>query len=378
MIRFILILFAVLAAVGLFSGWYIWPAQVESYVAQRRLIAREIAGPGLLGATNQVVVTARIQAFLADVRVDRNDEVKAGDILATLNATEIEYQLAAAVANDRAAAESVREAELERDRLVIAARTAKADLDRRKSLLASKSISQAEFDLFEGTQKQAEAALARATASIERAKAQAAAASAEVEQIRSRFGETSIRSPVNGVVVSRSRTVGDLLSPGVELMQIVDPTSLLVMARFDESAMGSLRPGQVAKVTFSSDPQRPYAASIARIGRQVDQETREFTVDLKLREVPANWAVGQRASVTIQAESPSPGIAVPQRFLARNQGRVGLWIAHDGRAYWAPVSLGYSSGTDIEITRGLKVGDVVLSPTGRFQYQAVNFQALGR
>ena len=57
MVRLISTLLAVLAAVGLFSGWYIWPADVESYVARQRLIAREIAGPGLLGATNQVVVT---------------------------------------------------------------------------------------------------------------------------------------------------------------------------------------------------------------------------------------------------------------------------------------------------------------------------------
>ena len=124
-------------------------------------------------------------------------------------------------------------------------------------------------------------------------------------------------------------------------------------------------------MVFSSDPHRPYAATVSRIGRQVDQETREFTVDLKLGEVPPNWAVGQRATVTILAESPSPGIAVPQRFFARDQGRVGLWLAHDGRAYWTPVSLGYSSGSDIEITRGLAVGDQVLSPAGRFAYQAV-------
>jgi len=369
------ILLVVLVAVGLFSGWYIWPAQVESYVAQQRLIAREIAGPGLLGATNQVVITARVQAFLADIRVDQNDVVKTGQILATLNATDLEYQLAAAVANDRAAAETVHESELERDRLAIAAATAKADLERKRTLLVRKSISQSEFDVAESTQKQAETELARATITIERSKAQSAAASAEVEQLRSRVGETTIRSPVDGVVVSRSRTVGDLLSPGVELMQIVDPKSLLVNARFDESAMASLHPGQVAKVAFSSNPQRPYAASIERIGRQVDQETREFTVDLKLAQVPAAWAVGQRANVVIQAESPTPGIAIPQRFLARDQGRVGLWVSHSGRAYWTPVSLGYSSGTDIEIIRGLNVGDIVLSPIGRFQYQAVTIRA---
>ncbi|RWL84277.1 MAG: efflux RND transporter periplasmic adaptor subunit [Mesorhizobium sp.] len=375
MVRLISTLLVVLAAIGVFSGWYVWPADVDAYIAEQRLLAREIAGPGLLGATNQVVVTARVQAFLAEVNVDQNDEVKSGQVLATLNATDLQFQLAAAVANDRAAAEMVHESELERDRLAIAAATAKADLERRRTLLDRKSISQSDFDLAESTQKQAQAELARAVVTIERAKAQSAKASAEVEQLRSRVAETSIRSPVDGVVVSRSRTVGDLLSPGIELMQIVDPKSLLVFARFDESAMASLHPGQTAKVTFSSNPLRSYAASIVRIGRQVDQETREFTVDLRLDQVPSTWAVGQRANVVIQAQSPAPGIAIPQHFLARDQGRVGLWVARNGRAYWAPVALGYSSGTDIEITRGLDVGDVVLNPTGRFQYQAVSARA---
>lgn len=374
MVRYIFLFLVVLASVCLLSGWYVWPVGVEAYVVQQRPIVREIDGPGLLGSNNQVVVTARIQAFLSEVRVDQNDVVKAGEILATLNPNELQFQLASAVANSHAADEMVQESQLERDRLTIAAATAQSDLDRRRALLG-KSVSKAEFDAVESTQKQAAAQVVRAGVSVERAKAQAAAAAAEVEQLRSRLAETIIRSPVDGVVVSRSRTVGDLLSPGVELMQIVDPKSLLVFARFDESAMASLRPGQVARVAFSSNPQRPYGASILRIGRQVDQETREFTVDLKLNEVPANWAVGQRANVVIEAGSPSPGIAVPQRFLARDEGRVGLWVSRNGRAYWTPVSLGYSSGTDIEITRGLSAGDIVLSPAGRFQYQAVSIRA---
>ncbi|MDQ0394910.1 efflux RND transporter periplasmic adaptor subunit [Labrys monachus] len=378
MVRYIFLFLVVLAAAGLFSGWYVWPADVEAYVVQQRPVVREIAGPGLLGSNNQVVVTARIQAFLAEVRVDQNDVVKAGDILATLNSTELEYQLASAVATSRAAEETVQESQLEGDRLAIAAATAMADLNRRKALLGKQTVSKSEFDAVESAQKQAASQVLRAGVTVERAKAQAAAAAADVERLRSRLAETTIRSPIDGVVVSRSRTVGDLLSPGVELMQIVDPKSLLVFARFDESAMASLHPGQVARVAFSSNPQRPYPASILRIGRQVDQETREFTVDLKLDEVPASWAVGQRANVVIEAGSPSPGIAVPQRFLARSEGRVGLWVAHDGRAYWSPVSLGYASGTDIEITRGLNAGDVVLNPAGRFQYQSVAIRTAGK
>ena len=63
---------------------------------------------------------------------------------------------------------------------------------------------------------------------------------------------------------------------------------------------------------------------------------------------------------------------VPETFVTRRDGRAGVWLARSGRATWTPVALGYTSGTNIEVSRGLKAGDVVLSPAGRYSFEPVD------
>ena len=376
--RLIVLAALCLGVTGLVGEWYFLPAQVEQYVVESKPLTREITGPGLLGAMNQVVVTARVQGFLSAIEVERNDRVEKGQVIARLNAAELRHEVEAAEATERAATEAVREAEINRSRMDIAVQRARQDYERRKTLVDRKSISQSDFELTETALRQAEADLSRATVMIERAKAEAAAAAANLEVLRARFEETEIRAPISGVVISRSRNVGDLLSPGFELMQIVDPLSVVVFARFDESTIDVVRPGDLASVKFASDSQTPYAATVSRLGRQVDEETREYTVDVKLGVLPRNWAIGQRANVTILSRAPEPGIAVPQNFIVRQEGRAGVWTIRGGRATWIPVSIGYALGDEVEITAGLEVGEVVLDPEGRYRHQPIAAQAPAR
>jgi len=360
-----------LGAIGAGTQWYLRPAHIEQYTVQTRPLAREITGPGLLGAMNQVVITARVQGFLSTIEVERNDRVKNGQVIARLNAAEVEHEFQAAEATARGAGDAIREAEIEKGRAEIGFRRAKQDFDRRKLLLARRSIPQAEYDIAETAMLSAEADIARATVAIERTKAEAAMAAAKVEVLKTRLAESTIKSPINGIVISRGRNVGDLLLPGAELVQLVDPLSVVIFARFDESTIDAVRPGDPASVRFASDAQKSYPATVARVGRQVDGETREYTVDVKLSVLPANWAIGQRANVTIRSEAPRPAIAVPERYISRVDGRAGVWTVQDGRAVWSPVTVGFSVGGDMEITDGLAIGDVVLDPNGRYRFQPI-------
>jgi HlyD family secretion protein len=362
---------AALGAVGLLGQWYFRPAQIEQYAVQSRSLAREITGPGLLGAMNQVIVTAKIQGFLSSIDVERNDLVKIGQVIARLDASEIAHEYEAAQATARAAAEAIREAEIEKERAELALRRATQDFNRKKLLIDRKSISQAEFDLAETAKLQADADISRASVVIERAKAEAATAIAKVAALKTRLDESTIASPINGIVISRGRNVGDLLMPGLDLVQVVDPLSVVVFARFDESTIDDVRTGDPAVVRFASDSQKTYPATVARVGRQVDEETREFTVDIKLNALPANWAIGQRANVTIRAETPRPAIAVPEKYIARVDGRAGVWTVRDGRASWSAVTLGHTMGGEMEVVEGLAVGDVVLDPKGRYSFQPI-------
>jgi len=232
-------------------------------------------------------------------------------------------------------------------------------------------VSAVEIETLEITVRQAQAEYDRSAAVEQGAGARVAVATAQAGVLQHKRNEAQIRSPLNGVVVSRDRSVGDLLTPGVQLFQIVDPKSIVIATRLDESIMSLIEPGQSAEVRFTSDPAQTISAKVMRVNRVVDPETREFIVELTPDRLPRNWALGQRAYVAIQALLP-PGIAVvPLAFVARRDGRVGVWQSILGRAAWLPIEAGNVSGNYLQVFNGVTAGDYILDPRGRYRFEAV-------
>lgn len=362
---------AAVVAAALGGYWYGLPVDVPGYAVSERAIAREVVAPGVLAANRQVMITAKTPGFLSSVNVDRNDIVTKGQSLAILDSAELAHQLAAAEANRRAAEFMIKEAEVERDRAASSLGLAQEDFKRQKQLFQRNTISSAAFDAASNALQTAESALLKANSAIEQARARAQAAAAEAAALSARLAETNIRSPIDGVVVSRNKSIGDLLAPGAELFEIVDPASIVVSARFDESTIALVKPDQEAQVSFTAIDGVPLAGKVLRVGREVDQETREYTAEISLAELPRSWAVGQRATVMVITESGRPGIAIQQKLVTRERGRPGVWVDREGRARLANVELGYVNGADIEIRKGLTGKDVVLDPAGRYEWQPV-------
>lgn len=369
--RFAILMLLLIGGGGALFYWYALPRKVDFHEVRPRLMSLEINGPGLLDAINRVVVTSRIQGFLKVIEVDRNDPVKRGQVLARLESVDLENQLAAAQAEASAAERGVGEAQSERARVQAGFDKAKIEFERRTTLARTNAISPAELTNAESAFRQAEADLARADAGIERAKAQVLAKQANVKVLEARLGEATIASPLDGVVISRERNPGDLLLPGANLMQVVELSTIIISARFDESARATIKVGQPARIRLAADPGHLLTGRVLRLSRQVDQETREFTADITLDALPESWAMGQRANVAVEAQSPALAIGVPETFVTRRDGRAGVWLAKGGRAAWTPVVLGYVSGSNIEVTRGLAAGDVVLAPAGRYAFEPV-------
>lgn len=361
------------AAVLYVVYFYLMPRSVDGIRIILAPITLEISGPGLLDARNKVTITARIQGYLKTILVDRNDPVEAGQIIAQLESEDLANQLAAAQANLAAAGHAVAESRSDEDRLKAIAEKAGSDFERKRGLATSGTITEAEWVATQAAFRQSQAELARSHSTIERTVAQAASATANVKLLQVRLNEATIRSPLNGVVVMRDRNLGDLLVPGVSLMQLVDPATIIVSARFDESAMGAIEAGQAVIIRFASAPAVDIKGSILRLIRQVDQETREFTVDITPERLPDHWALGQRANVIVVAQSPTPTISIPQTMMARRGGRVGVWKLQDGRSEWTPVNLGYPSGTSMQVVSGLSPDDIVLAPEGRYWLEPVAF-----
>jgi HlyD family secretion protein len=366
------------AIAGYVIAYYFIPKTTLGVRVALTPIALEIAGPALLDARNKVTITARIQGYLKAINVDRNDTVKTGEVLAELESADLASQLAAAEADAKAAASSIAEARSDQQRAGALAEKARQDYTRKLALRDKQIITEADWSATEAAFHQTQAELARSGTTIAKASAQSASAEANVNLLRVRLSYATIKSPLNGVVVSRDRNVGDLLSPGTPLVQLVDPDTIILSARLDESAMGTIGPGQVAIVHFASTPAEDFKGTVLRVIRLVDQETREFSVDITLDQLPNHWALGQRANVIIKAPSETPTIAIPQNLITRRNGRVGVWKLNGGSAEWTAIDLGYPTENAVQVVNGLNPGDVVLEPEGAYSHMPVALSEAGK
>lgn len=176
---------------------------------------------------------------------------------------------------------------------------------------------------------------------------------------------TRIVSPLEGVVIQRLGEVGSTVVPGTPLLKIVDPKSLWVATRVDESVVGRVQPGQTASIRLRSGEVLP--GKVARLARQSDAATRELDVHVAFDSVPQRFAIDQEAEVSI-AVGEDRGILVPLTALTRDKaGREGVLVidggSDGGRTRFRAVETGGADASWVLIRKGLAGGETVVAKT---------------
>lgn len=171
---------------------------------------------------------------------------------------------------------------------------------------------------------------------------------------------TEMSSPYDGLVTRRDRDPGGVVVPGASVLQIVATNEIWVSAWVDETAMAGLRPGQSAAVVFRSEPEKRYPGEVARLGREADRETREFVVDVRVKELPLSWTIGQRAEVFIETGRKAGVLVLPLAFLQWRANKPGVFVANNGRVHWRDISLGLCGSRMVEVVSGLQQGEQII------------------
>jgi HlyD family secretion protein len=337
-------------------------APVVAHVVQRSEVLAEVMGTGTLEARIKTTISPRLQERLAEVLVDQGDPVRAGQLLARLDDGELKRQVEVAeatLASVKATAERVRVDEARAQAVEL---QAQQDHKRVTDLLATKVSSQAEMDKAVEQLRVAESDRQRTHASTTEALQQVITAEKNLAYQQERLGFTRIVSPYDGVVIRRDRDPGGVVVPGSSLLQLISTNELWISAWVDETASAGLALGQNARVMFRSAGGESHPGEVARLGRETDRETREFLVDVRVKALPPNWTIGQRAEVFIETEHKSDALAVPQEFLHWREGKPGVFVADGGKATWRDVTLGLRGRETVEVTQGLAVGEPVVTP----------------
>ncbi len=344
--------------------WYVRtrPIPVTSHKVTVGPVVRSVMGTGTLEARVRTTISPKIQGRIAEVLVDQGSHVKAGDVLVRLDDEDLNQQvhMAAAVIGTSEATLGRFRAEIAQAQSIFV--KAKVDLRRNQQLIDANSISQAELDQTQESFELAKSGSLKAEANLLEAEQQVALNRETLKFQEARLADSKLLAPFDGLVIERQRDAGAIVVPGSPILQLISLDELWVSAWVDETEMDQLQDEQPAQIIFRSQPNTPFDGTVARLGKQSDRETREFTVDVRALKLPNTWAIGQRAEVYIETDRVDDCLRLPASYLTQQEGEVGVFIETNGLAKWRPLKLGIEGREATQVLEGLTAGELVLQP----------------
>ncbi len=344
---------------GLAAYWVaLRPVPVAAVAATEAAVPFRVTGPGTVQARIPVTLSARITATVVELRADQGDAVKRGQLLARLDEREFAAKRSAASESQETVRQNVAAAEAALAKARADLELARSKHSRDQGLFAKGYISEAALDTSIAGLRVAEAGLTSAEAALAARRSETRSVEQEVRYAETVLSHTGIVAPMDGVVIERLAEVGSTVVPGTPVFKIVNPATIWVTARIDESVVGRVSAGMRATIKLRTGEVVP--GKVARIARQSDAATRELAVDVAFDVPPARFAIDQEAEVTIFA-GEEKGPAVPLAALVRSGGKQGVLLVRDGRAEFAPVETGAADATRVVIAKGLAAGELVIA-----------------
>jgi HlyD family secretion protein len=339
-----------------------YAAAVETVPAAEGAVPVTIKGPGTVEARVPVTLSARITATITKLHVDQGDEVKRGQLVATLDDRDLAAKRAGSVQTQETARRNVTAAQA-----AVAKAEAELDLARTKhrrdqDLLRAGYVSQSVMDASAATLRSAEANLENARALLAAREADTGTVAQEAAYATAVLSHTRLTAPIDGIIIERMVETGTTVVAGTPIFRMVDPATLWVAARIDESVVGRVSVGMPASIRLRTG--ETVSGKVARISRQGDAATRELEVNVAFDAPLPRFAIDQEAEVAIAA-GEERGLVVPVASLVENAGKQGALVIEDGRARFRPLATGAADGKRIVVRKGLAAGDVVIADPQR-------------
>ena len=300
------------------AAWTYWQAQrsadaAPAYVTsplRKGNLTLNVAANGTLQPTRSVNVGSELSGTVKRVLVDVNDRVKKGQVLVELDASKFTDQ----VTRSRASLAAAQALQQQNAATVQEASATLARFEEVSRLSGGKVPSGAELDA-------ARAALARAVANEASAVANVAVARATLSTDETNLSKASIRSPIDGVVLSRSVDPGNAVAASLQAVTLFalaeNLAQLQLDASVDEADVGSVKVGQKASFTVSAYPSRPYPATIRRVafGSTTTNNVVTYVATLDVDNADLSLRPGMTAVATIIATERNDVLLVPNTAL---------------------------------------------------------------
>ena len=291
---------------------------VEVAAVARRPIAASYTGSAPLEARGESQVVAKTSGVALAVYAEEGQFVEAGQVLVKLDSARA--QLAAAQS-----AAQVRKLE---------ANYARARQLAGQQLISANDLDQLRFDL-------------------ENARAANRLSNLEVSY-------ADVRAPISGVVAQRSIKPGNFVQINTPIFRIVDTGRLEATLNVPEREVASLKPGMEVQLQVDALPGRSFEGTIDRIAPVVDAGSGTFRV-ITAFENGGVLQPGMFGRFRIEHDQRTDALVMPRTALLEDEGEAAVYTVREDKAVRVPVTLGYMDGQWVEVTKGLKAGERVVT-----------------
>jgi HlyD family secretion protein len=358
---------------------------------QQARFVSTVAASGEIVATRYADIGSSVMGKVVALPVKEGDRVKAGQLLASIDAVQAQSdvsssleQVRALESDERGAAEAVKAADAERLGAEARARDAEQQLARKRDLHQEALIPASEFESAKAAADSASAQVAGARAAVDRARQSLAAAAGRVAQARALqvrandvLSKTSVVSPINGIVTRLRVREGEMVviglqnQPGTTLMTISDLGAIDAEVKVAEADVLRLEVGQSASVALDALPGKRFSGTVVEVGASALPVTgagaaaREFKVVVRLEAPDPGLRPGLTCDAEIVTSARTGVLTVPlQSVVLRRDGgageRTGVFTVAGDTARFVPVTTGVIGGLDIEVN-GIDEGTLVIS-----------------
>lgn len=352
------------------------PTQLTFDSVSRGDVVATVEATGTLQPVDTVEVGTQVSGTIASIGTDFNQQVKKGQVLATLDPALFQTQI------DQAEATLIR-LHSELDKAQVQLEDAQLKLKRAEQLAADELLPQQDVDTARSTARVAETSLTGA-------KAQLTQSEAALTQAKVNLSHTVITSPTDGIVLSRNVEVGQTVSAGLQAPTLFviarDLTRLELQARVDESDVGGVTTGATVTFTVDAYPRRRFNGKVrlVRLQPTTVQNVVTYTTIIDVPNDDGQLKPGMTSTVSIETARADDVLRVPasalrfvpteslmkefgpstSRGTARREQTV--WRLLNGRLEKLPVRIGVSDGANVEIVSdGLAEGASIITGVAR-------------
>lgn len=299
------------------------PTPVEIELVRRGSVSRTSVIAGMLGPIRTVGVNAQLSGTLLSVNAEEGHRVRQGEVLAEIDARELEAQARSAEAS---------------------LRFAQSTVERSEQLYEQRIITLAELE--------------RDRAAFESAKASS-------EQLRTRLGYARVMAPITGMVTEKRVEAGDIVSSATRLFSVADVSTLVTRIQVSELEVSTLRAGAIVPLTVDALGGQKVEGRIRRIFPSADSATRLVPVEVALSGTQlSGLRPGYTVRATLSLDRRDDALLVPSRAVSGPAGARAVYIVTGGVVERRSVRVGSDMAGQSEILEGVSEGDsVVVSGT---------------